>query len=188
MNSEQTDSDEYWVELAKKGSDDAFNKLIGRYDQKIQQIINFYINDHAFAKDLAQEVFIKVHRNLHLFKAKSKFSTWLYKVTQNTIKNYYRSNTLRLDSEAHYLDEQETSSNDSPEHQLIDLELTTQIESAISLLSKELRQCYGMHVFEGCTYEHIAEQLSCPIGTVRSRIHRARKLVTDFVDKRNQGV
>ncbi|MBL7478833.1 sigma-70 family RNA polymerase sigma factor [Legionella bononiensis] len=186
MNRDGSDTDEYLVELARDGNSVAYNKLLERYDHKVQRIIYFYINDQAYAKDLTQEVLLKVYRNLHFFKEKSQFSTWLYKITQNTIKNYYRSISLRLESEAHFVDEQYSSFYNSPEHQLINMEFTDQIESAISRLSEELRLCYGMHIFEGRTYENIAQELHCPIGTVRSRIYRARKLVTHFVDRRNQ--
>ncbi|RUR15889.1 sigma-70 family RNA polymerase sigma factor [Legionella sp. km535] len=188
MNRDNAYTDEYLVELARDGNSVAYNQLLERYDHKVQRVIYFYINDQAYAKDLAQEVLLKVYRNLHFFKDKSQFSTWLYKITQNTIKNYYRSASLRLDSEAHFVDEQYSSFYNSPEHQLMTTEITDQIESAVSQLSEDLRLCYGMHVFEGCTYEHIAQELNCPIGTVRSRIHRARKLVTNFVERRNKNV
>ncbi len=186
MNKDTSYTDEYLVELARNGNALAYNTLLERYNHKVQQIICFYINDPSNAKDLAQEVLLKVYRYLDRFKEESQFSTWLYKITQNTIKNYYRSRTMQLDSEAHYVDEQYSIYYHSPEHQLMNMEFNKQIEHAISQLSEELRLCYGLHVFEGHKYEEIAKKLDCPIGTVRSRIYRARKLLTDFVEKNNQ--
>lgn len=184
MNNDTSYTDEYLVELARNGNELAWNSLLARYDHKIHQIINFHINDIQNAKDLAQEVLLKVYRYLRYFKDESQFSTWLYKITQNTIKNYYRTRSLQIDSEAQYAEEQYSIYYSSPEHQLINMEFNKQIENAIDRLSEDLRLCYGLHVFEGNRYEDIAKKLDCPIGTVRSRIHRARKLVTHFVDQK----
>lgn len=184
MNKDTSYTDEYLVELARNGNKLACNRLLERYNHKVQQIICFSINDQNNAKDLAQEVLLKVYRYMSYFKKESQFSTWLYKITQNTIKNYYRTRSLQLDSEAHYVEEQYSIYYSSPEHQLINLEFSKQIENAIARLSEELRLCYGLHVFEGHRYEDIAKKLDCPIGTVRSRIYRARKLVTHFVDQK----
>ncbi|MCL5271900.1 MAG: sigma-70 family RNA polymerase sigma factor [Gammaproteobacteria bacterium] len=181
MNKETSYSDKYLIELARNGNELAYNRLLERYNHKVQKIIAFYVNDRSYAKDLAQEVLLKVYRYLRYFKEESQFSTWLNKIIQNTIKNYYRSKTLQIDSEAHFVAEQNLTYNNSPEHQLINTEFSIQIENAISRLSEELKLCYGLHVFEGQRYEDIAKKLDCPIGTVRSRIYRARKLVTHFI-------
>jgi RNA polymerase sigma-70 factor (ECF subfamily) len=150
---------------------------------KYSKLFSFYINDPANISDLAQEVLIKVYRYLDYFKEDSLFSTWLYKITQNTIKNYYRTISLRLDSEAQYIHDQYLSTNDSPEHILINMEFGEQIEAAVARLSEELRLCYGMHLLEGYTYEDIANKMHCPIGTVRSRIFRARKLLISYIGR-----
>ena len=110
-----------------------------RYHNKIQQIIYFYIQDRANVNDLTQEVLLKVYRYLDYFKEESLFSTWLYKITQNTVKNYFRSINLRLDSEAQFVNDQYSSLGDSPEHILMNMEFGKQIEYAISRLSDELR-------------------------------------------------
>lgn len=183
MNNYTSYSDEHLVELARNGNNLAYNRLLERYNTKVHETICFYINDHSNAKDLTQEVLLKVYRHLHIFKEESLFSTWLFKITHNTIKNYYRSKSLRLNSEAYYADEYYSSFYNSPEHQIINMEFSDQIEYAISKLSEDLRVCYGMHIFEGQTYEHIAKELDCPIGTVRSRIYRARKLLTNYFDR-----
>ncbi len=182
MDIQASYSDEQLVGLAQNGNINAYNILLGRYHHKIQQIIYFYIHDQASVNDLSQDVLLKVYRYLDYFKEESLFSTWLYKIIQNTIKNYFRSINQRMDSEKQYIkDEQYTSVGSSPEYTLINIEFGEQIESAISRLSEDLRICYGMYLFEGSTYEDIAKKMHCPIGTVRSRIFRARKLLISYI-------
>lgn len=180
MNKESLLSDEHLITLAQNGNNQACNLLLERYNSKIHQIIHYYIYDQATVKDLTQEVLLKVYRHLHYFKEESQFSTWLYRIIQNTIKNYFRSSSLRSDSEAHFANEQYTSPAVSPESLLMGVEFGTQIENAISKLSDDLRICYGLHTFDGQTYEDIARDMSCPIGTVRSRIFRARKCLHEL--------
>jgi RNA polymerase sigma-70 factor, ECF subfamily len=176
-------SDEDLVNLAQHGDEEAYNLLLSRYNNKIQQIICSRIQDRANVSDLAQEVLIKVYRYLHYFKEKSQFSTWLYRITQNTIKNHYRSANLRMDLEAEYADNYSSATQLSPEYLLINLEFGEQLELAVSTLSDELRQCYGMHIIDGQSYEDIAKKMHCPIGTVRSRIFRARKLLMASIEQ-----
>lgn len=183
MNSPlSSSSDKYLVQLAQKGDKKAYDHLLSRYHHKIKQIIYFYVNEHANTNDLVQEVLLKVFRSLPDFKEESEFSTWLYRIVQNTIKNYFRAVSLRLDSETQFANEQYISLCSSPEYQLMSMELGELVENALARLSEDLRLCYGMHVFEGETYETIAQRMRCPIGTVRSRIFRARKLVIGFVE------
>lgn len=181
MDKDTSYSDEYLIRLARGGNSHAYTSLFQRYHYKIQQIIYFYTKDQSHVNDLSQEVLIKIYRNLHFFKEECQFSTWLYRITQNTIKNYLRTVALRMDSEAQFADEYYSSAYQSPERQLLNNEFNEQVQYAISRLSEELRTCYGMHIFEGETYEDIARKLDCPIGTVRSRIYRARKLMSGFV-------
>lgn len=182
MNNKTSYSDEDLVNLAQQGDRDACNLLFTRYSGKIQQIIYFHINDRASVSDLSQEVLLKVYRYLHYFKEESQFSTWLYRITQNTIKNYYRTVSIRTNLENDLGDDNEYSHHLSPEHVLINNEFGEQLELAISMLSDDLRLCYGMHLFDGKTYEDIAKKMDCPIGTVRSRIFRARKLLMASIE------
>lgn len=177
MNRKSTYSDQTLVNLAQQGSMEAYNLLLARYNNKIQKIIYFHIHDTENVNDLAQEVLLKVYRYLHYFKENSQFSTWLYRITQNTIKNYYRELSTRADLEAEFAEDERGSTYQSPEHVLINIEFSEQLELALSMLSDELRACYGMHIFDGRTYEDIAKKMECPIGTVRSRIFRAKKLL-----------
>lgn len=172
-------SDEDLVVFAQQGDKEAYNLLLSRYNKKIVKIIDFQIQDRANVGDLAQEVLIKVYRHLHYFKEKSRFSTWLYRITQNTIKNHYRSISLRMDLETEYADNYYPSAQLSPEYLASNIEFGEQLELAIATLSDELRICYGMHVVDGTSYEDIAKKMDCPVGTVRSRIFRARKLLME---------
>lgn len=177
MKKQTSCSDEDLVNLAQQGDMKAYNLLLSRYNNKIQKIINLHIQDRANVSDLVQEVLIKVYRYLQDFNEKSQFSTWLYRITQNTIKNHYRAANLRMDLEAEYADNYAPSTQLSPEYLLINIEFGERLELAISTLSDELRICYGMHIIDGRSYEDIAKKMDCPIGTVRSRIFRARKLL-----------
>ncbi len=183
MNIKPANSDEQLVRLAQDGDKKSYNLLLERYYYKILQMIQFNINDQANVNDLAQEVLLKVHRYLPYFKQKSKFSTWLYRITQNTIKNYYRTVSQRVDSELHFASEQNDSMIESPEHIIMNMEFNEKVVSAISKLSHDLRACYDMHTFDGQTYEEIAKRMHCPIGTVRSRIFRARKLLINSMSR-----
>ena len=177
-------TDNYLIKLAKKGNQQAYNDLLERYTHKIKQIIFFYVNEQANVNDLVQEVMLKVFCHLNYFKEESQFSTWLYRIIQNTVKNHFRTITQRVDFEAQLTTEQGSAFYYSPEHQLLNLEFYEQIDNAISRLSKDLRECYGLHI-EGQTYEDIAREMDCPVGTVRSRIFRARKLMIDYVSRHN---
>ncbi|WP_454782412.1 sigma-70 family RNA polymerase sigma factor [Legionella sp. WA2022007384] len=181
MSKETSYSDEDLINLARQGDMEAYNLLLSRYNNKIQQIIHLHIQDRANVSDLAQEVLIKVYRYLHYFKEKSQFSTWLYRITQNTIKNHYRAANLRMDLEAEFADNYYPAVELSPEYLLINIEFGEQLELILSTLSEELRLCYGMYILDGQSYEDIAKKMDCPIGTVRSRIFRARKLIMDSI-------
>ncbi|PWY55316.1 RNA polymerase subunit sigma [Legionella qingyii] len=183
MSKETSYSDEDLINLARQGDMEAYNLLLSRYNNKIQQIIHLHIQDRANASDLAQEVLIKVYRYLHYFKEKCRFSTWLYRITQNTIKNHYRAANLRMDLEAEYADNYYPSVQLSPEYLLINIEFGEQLELVLSTLSKELRLCYAMYILDGQSYEDIAKKMDCPIGTVRSRIFRARKLIMESISQ-----
>lgn len=183
MNIEPSCSDEQLVRLAQQGYSEACERLLQRYNHKVKHIISFQVSDQSHAHDLAQEVLFKVYKHLELFNGECLFSTWLYRIVKNTLKNHFRALTLRLDLENRYADEYYYTLSHSPEYHLINTEFIAQIDNAIARLSEELRMCYGMHIVEGHTYEDIAKEMQCPVGTVRSRIFRARKLLTVYIGK-----
>lgn len=182
MQSHDSCTDEQLITDAQKGNKEAYNTLLTRYSTKLTHLISFNVIDQSQVHDISQEVLLKVYRYLPHFKLESQFSTWLYRITKNTIKNHYRMTTLRLESETEFAYQQNHNSNESPEYQASSIELGKQVEEAIAQLSQELRDCYGLHTFEGQSYEEIAKEMNCPIGTVRSRIYRARKLLSDSVN------
>ncbi|KTD14721.1 sigma-70 family RNA polymerase sigma factor [Legionella israelensis] len=169
-------SDEQLADLAVNGNQNAYGILLSRYYKKIRLLINLYIREQATANDLTQDVFFKVYRCLHGFKQQSQFSTWVYRITLNTIKNHYRAIKLRAQCEFHYAHQNKTD-NQSPENNAMGVELGQQIEQAFLKLPEKLQCCYGLHAIEGISYEEISNRMKCPVGTVRSRIYRARQLL-----------
>lgn len=188
MNISMPITDGSLVRLAQEGNSNAYTLLLERYQQKIRQTVYFYIKDHAYVNDLVQDILLKIFRYLGEFKEECEFSTWTYRIIQNTIKNHYRTMSLRSDSELRFADEQSTLFSASPEYHLMNIELGELVETAIAELSEDLRICFGMHIFEGHTYESIAQRMQCPVGTVRSRIFRARKLVLSVVGHKSHCV
>ncbi|MBN9229722.1 MAG: RNA polymerase subunit sigma [Legionella sp. 40-6] len=168
-------SDEDLVFRAQKGDKQACEELLARYYHKIKKIVYYQLFDPSVAGDIVQEVLLKTFRYLHHFKQQSLFSTWVYRITHNTIKNHYRSCSV-LEQEDGPIHEV-ASSSQSPEFVVINLELGERLEMALSLLAEDLRVCLIMYLVEGESYESIARKVDCPVGTVRSRIFRARQLL-----------
>lgn len=167
-------SDYELIILAQQGNHRAHHILLSRYDLKIQRMIQAHLHDKTLTQDLSQEVLLKIYRYLQYFKLQSHFSTWIYRITKNTIKNHYRK--TRQDSFVEW-DEQENTQH-SPESDFLYQEL---LERAFSQLSEELQHCYGPYLFTGESYEKIALKVGCPVGTVRSRIFRAKQLIRQYV-------
>lgn len=178
-------SDNYLVKLAQRGDSKAYQALIKRYYAKISKIMYVNVNDHHMANDLTQEVLLKIVRYLRRFKVESEFYTWVYRIAQNTIKNHYRASQIRAVNENELIYELSHRVHHSPEHHLMQLELTKEVEKNLQKLSEDLRECYGRFQFEGKSYEIIAKEMNCPIGTVRSRIFRARKILTDAIQTKH---
>lgn len=174
------DSDEILINQAQRGDLTAFNTLIQRHSHKVHRLISCYLEDKTSVNDLVQEVLLKIVRYLPRFKQKSQFSTWIYRVTLNTVKNYLRALHLRLTSEDQFARESIFVAT-SPESYILFNEYTNRVAHALAQLPRNLRQCYGYYVFKGQSYEVIAEKMRCPIGTVRSRIFRARQQLLDFM-------
>lgn len=181
MNYDDSTTDRALVRLAQQGNLEAYDRLLSRYHYKVKQMVAFNISDSAQVNDLVQNILLKVFLALPEFKEDSKFSTWLYRIVQNTIKNHFRTSDLRVDSETLFAQEYEEHDDASPEYQLMDMEMNQILTEAILKLSDELRLSYSMYLFEQATYADIAKKMKCPLGTVRSRIHRARQLIRDYI-------
>ncbi len=181
-------SDEQLVKKAKAGDQRAFEVLVLKYQQRIFALISRYVRDHDEVQDVAQEAFIKAWRALPRFRGDSAFYTWLYCIAVNTAKNHLWSLSRRppgpdLDAaEAEqYSGAEMLHEIGTPESHLLSQELEAVIHKAIEELPQELKTAVTLREFEGLSYEDIAAVMECPVGTVRSRIFRAREAIDEAV-------
>ena len=176
--------DQTLVKRVQSGDKKAFDILVLKYQHKIVQLISRYIKDSSEALDVAQESFIKAYRALPNFRGDSAFYTWLYRIAINTAKNYLVAQSRRysydnvevqvaeqLESAIHLKDQ------DTPEHLLLSDEIARTIRQTIDALPDDLRTAISLREYEGMSYEEIAHIMDCPVGTVRSRIFRAREAI-----------
>ena len=179
--------DQELVERVQNGEKAAFDILVRKYEHKLANVISRYIRDPAEVLDVSQETFIKAYRALPNFRGDSAFYTWLYRIAINTAKNYLVAagrRPPRDDIDAQDAEQFEAGSGlkeyATPERLALSNELATTIQDAIGELPDELRAAIVLRELEGLSYEEIAVTMECPIGTVRSRIFRAR----DAIEKR----
>lgn len=182
--SEGVDVDAKLVERVQKGDKRAFDMLVVKYQHKIYALVSRLVNDHAEVQDVTQESFIKAYRALPNFRGDSAFYTWLYRIAVNTAKNYLVSRNRRppgsdidIDDAAQFAAESGLRDIDSPEQQLQGEQMIRIVDRAISALPDDLRMALSLREFDGLSYEEIAEVMQCPVGTVRSRIFRAREAI-----------
>ncbi len=176
--------DKLLVERVQKGDKKAFDVLVSKYQHKIVSLIGRYVSDHSEALDVAQEAFIKAYRALGNFRGDSAFYTWMYRIAINTAKNYLVAQSRRppqsdvdaQDAEQFQVDSR-LKDRGSPEHELLREEIERTIHEAIADLPEDLRVAITLREMEGMSYEEIATTMECPIGTVRSRIFRAREAI-----------
>jgi RNA polymerase sigma-70 factor (ECF subfamily) len=178
------DTDQQLVERTLNGNQAAFNLLVLRYQHKVAGLISRFVKDPHEVEDVAQEAFIKAYRALHLFRGDSAFYTWLYRIAVNTAKNHLVSRGRRPPSTDFDLDDAELVEDtsalrdiDSPEGLLQKEHLEKLINEAIDELPEDLRTAFTLREFSGLRYEDITEIMDCPVGTVRSRIFRAREAI-----------
>ena len=172
------------VERVQKGDKAAFDVLVLKYQHKIVRQISRFVRDHSEAQDVAQEVFLKAYRALPAFRGESAFYTWLYRIADNTAKNYLvaqkrrpPSSDIDLDDAEQYGSELALRENATPEQLLLRDEVEKTVFGAIEELPEDLRTAITLRELEGLSYEEIAQAMSCPVGTVRSRIFRAREAI-----------
>jgi RNA polymerase sigma-70 factor (ECF subfamily) len=178
--------DQALVEKVQKGDKQAFDVLVLKYQNKIIQLIYRYVHDPEEARDVAQEAFIKAYKAIDRFRGDSAFYTWLYRIAINTAKNHLVAGGRRppkTDIDAQDAEQYEGATGlkeyATPERLLLKDEIQESIASAIDELPDDLRTAITLRELEGLSYEEIAQTMECPIGTVRSRIFRAR----DAIDK-----
>jgi len=177
--------DQALVEQAQGGDQRAFDQLVGKYQRKLGRLLSRMIRDAAEVEDVTQEAFIKAYRALPSFRGDSAFYTWLYRIGINTAKNYLVSQGRRAPTSTEYdADEAETFEDatqlrdiNTPESLLLSKQIGQTVNSAMEALPEELRTAIVLREIEGLSYEEIAGIMNCPIGTVRSRIFRAREAV-----------
>jgi RNA polymerase sigma-70 factor (ECF subfamily) len=181
------DTDEQLVERVFKGEMQAFDLLVLRYQQRLLGLIGRFVRDPHEAEDLVQETFIKAYRALGNFRGESAFYTWLYRIAINTANNFLVSKGRRPPDTDIDVDDPEQievhalmADGDSPEANQLRDELKAAIDQSIAELPEDLRTAFTLREFSGLSYEEIAEIMDCPVGTVRSRIFRAR----DAIDSR----
>ncbi|NMM05874.1 MAG: RNA polymerase sigma factor RpoE [Polaromonas sp.] len=186
-----TDSDAILVERTVAGDQKAFELLVIKYQRRIQRLIGRMVRDVDLVEDIAQETFIRAYRALAQFRGEAQFYTWLYRIAVNTAKkalmDLKRDPTVSENSFKSADDdetsplENELTSSETPDAVLASKEIAQIINSAMDALPHELRQAITLREIEGLSYEEISEAMNCPIGTVRSRIFRAREAISEKV-------
>ena len=182
MGSNQTDLE--LVKRVQSGDKSAFDVLVIKYQQKVINLVTRYVHDPHIAMDVSQESFIKAYRGLKNFRGDSAFYTWLYRIAINTAKNHLVTKRRRMPDDD--IDAQEAEQYEggemlrdisTPENEMLTEEINDTITAAINALPDDLRIAITLRELEGLSYEEISEAMDCPIGTVRSRIFRARESI-----------
>lgn len=184
----ETSSDQALVEKVQQGDKRAFDLLVIKYQYKVIGLIGRYVQDRSEALDIAQESFIKAYRSIGTFRGESAFYTWLYRIAVNTAKNHLVSRSRRppesdveLDNEEVFNHYEPLADIDTPEARLNRDRLEKEIYVAVHRLPEELRSALTLREFDGLSYEDISLIMDCPVGTVRSRIFRAREAVEKHI-------
>jgi len=175
------------VERAQRGDKHAFELLVSKYQRKLSRLLARFVKDQTEVEDVAQEAFIKAYRALPSFRGDSAFYTWLYRIGINTAKNYLMAQGRRAPTVSEFDSEEAEEfdagerlrDNDTPENQLMTKQIAHTVNDAMDQLPDELRSAIQLREIEGLSYEEIAAAMGCPIGTVRSRIFRAREEIAE---------
>lgn len=181
-----TELDKELVQRVQQGDKAAFDLLVIKYQHRIIQLVYRYVKDPSEAQDVAQESFIKAYRALGNFRGDSAFYTWLYRIAINTAKNYLVSRSRRHSDYQIDIQDAEQVENapqlkgmETPESLLMNDEIVAVVKTVIEKLPEEMKTAIMLREFEGLSYEEIAQTMECPVGTVRSRIFRAREAIDE---------
>jgi len=184
MSESERSIDQKLVVRVQKGDKTAFDLLVRKYQHKVAKLVSRYVRDRREVEDVTQEAFIKAYRAIGGFRGESAFYTWLYRIAVNTAKNYLESQSRRppgsdMEIEGAELIESGAGLRDqaTPERQMLTNEIASTVHRVLELLPPDLRTAITLREIEGMSYEEIAEVMDCPIGTVRSRIFRAREAI-----------
>jgi len=181
------DVDQQLVERVQRGDKHAFDLLVSKYQRRLSRLISRFVRDSAEAEDVTQEAFIKAYRALASFRGESAFYTWLYRIGINTAKNHLLSNKRRAPTSTAFDAEEAESFEDAgllrevntPENELMSKQVVGVVQASLQQLPEDLRSALTLREIEGLSYEEIASVMNCPVGTVRSRIFRAREAVAE---------
>ncbi len=179
--------DQQLVERVQRGDKHAFDLLVSKYQRKLGRLISRFVKDSSEAEDVTQEAFIKAYRALPGFRGESAFYTWLYRIGINTAKNYLLSAKRRAPTSTQFdVEEAEGFEEASllrevstPENELMSKQVVGVVQDSMQQLPEDLRSALTLREIEGLSYEEIASVMNCPVGTVRSRIFRAREAVAE---------
>ena len=179
--------DKKLVEKAQKGDKRAFGILVEKYHKKLTRLLARMVRDQSEIEDIVQDSFIKAYRAINNFRGDSAFYTWLYRIGINTAKNHLVSlgrrpkaiNYVEIEDVENFEDGQELRNLETPENSMMTKEIVTTINDTIESLPDELKEAISLREMDGLSYEEIAELMQCPIGTVRSRIFRAREAIAE---------
>ena len=180
----ESDLDQELVRRVQRGDNAAFDALVRKYQHRIVALIGRYIADWSECQDVAQEAFIRAYRALPNFRGDSQFYTWSHRIAVNTAKNHLVAQNRRPptdDVDASDAEQYDTGTRlretATPEHELLRQEIELTVMRAVEALPEELRRAINLREVDGLSYEEIAARMDCPIGTVRSRIFRAREAI-----------
>jgi RNA polymerase sigma-70 factor (ECF subfamily) len=179
--------DQQLVERVQRGDKHAFDLLVTKYQRKLGRLISRFVRDPAEAEDVTQDAFIKAYRALSGFRGESAFYTWLYRIGINTAKNQLLASKRRAPTSTPFDAEEAESFEDAgllhevstPENELMSKQVVDVVQASLQQLPEDLRSALTLREMEGLSYEEIASVMNCPIGTVRSRIFRAREAVAE---------
>jgi len=181
-------TDQQLVEKVQRGDKKAFDLLVIRYQHKVMHLVSRYVKSSGDVADVTQEAFIKAYRALASFRGDSAFYTWLYRIAVNTAKNYLVSQGRKppgsdIDAQEadYYVGGEALQDNSTPERALLSNEIETTLFRIVDKLPEDLRMAITLREMEGLSYEEIAAVMDCPVGTVRSRIFRAREAIDKVI-------
>lgn len=177
--------DQALVERAQQGDHKAFELLVSKYQRRLKRLLARFVKDEHEVNDVTQEALIKAYRDLPNFRGESAFYTWLYRIGINTAKNFLATNGKKMVISADVANEEgemfdlsdQLADDHTPEAEMMNREILQTVEAAVARLPEDLRRAITLREMEGLSYDEIAQIMDCPIGTVRSRIFRAREVI-----------